>query len=111
MPPPNWADVGRPAGTSPTDDPVEIVGEAFVFAVLNNRRNVVDYLLDAGADIDGKGRIRTRPRCTSPSSSSDPTWSATCLIGAPQSPSRTPTTAPMPPAGPRRATTAARQRP
>ena len=51
---PNWADVGRPAGTSPTDDPVEIVGEAFVFAALNNRRNVVDYLLDAGADIDAR---------------------------------------------------------
>ena len=51
---PNWADVGRPAGTPPTDDPVEIVGEAFVFAVLNNRRNVVDYLLDAGADIDAR---------------------------------------------------------
>ena len=51
---PNWADVGRPAGTPPTDDPAEIVGEAFVFAALNNRRDVVDYLLDAGADIDAQ---------------------------------------------------------
>ena len=51
---PNWADVGRPAGTPPTDDPAEIVGEAFVFAALNNRRDVVDYLLDAGADIDAR---------------------------------------------------------
>lgn len=51
---PNWADVGRPAGVSPTDDPAEIVGEAFVFAALNNRRAVVDYLLDAGADIDSR---------------------------------------------------------
>ena len=51
---PNWADVGRPAGTPPTDDPVEIVGEAFVFAALNDRRDVVDYLLDAGADIDAR---------------------------------------------------------
>ena len=51
---PNWADVGRPAGTLPTDDPAEIVGEAFVFAALNNRRDVVDYLLDAGADIDAR---------------------------------------------------------
>ena len=51
---PNWADVGRPAGAPPTDDPAEIVGEAFVFAALNNRRAVVDYLLDAGADIDAR---------------------------------------------------------
>lgn len=49
---PNWADVGRPPGTPPSDDPAEIVGEAFVFAALNNRRRVVDYLLDAGVDID-----------------------------------------------------------
>jgi len=49
---PNWADVGRPPGNAPTDDPVEILGEAFVFAALNNRRSVVDYLLDAGVDID-----------------------------------------------------------
>ena len=46
--------MGRPAGAPPTDDPAEIVGEAFVFAALNNRRDVVDYLLDAGADIDSR---------------------------------------------------------
>ena len=51
---PNWADVGRPAGTPPTSDPAEIVGEALVFAALNNRRDVVGYLLDAGADIDAR---------------------------------------------------------
>ena len=51
---PNWADVGRPAGSPPADDPVEIVGEAFVFAAFNHRRDVVDYLLDAGADIDAR---------------------------------------------------------
>lgn len=51
---PDWADVGRPAGAPPTDDPAQIVGEAFVFAALNNRRDVVDYLLDAGADIDAR---------------------------------------------------------
>ena len=51
---PNWADVGRPGGASPTDDPAEIVGEALVFAALNNQRVVVDYLLDAGADIDAR---------------------------------------------------------
>ena len=51
---PNWADVGRLAGAPPTDDPGEIVGEALVFAAFNNRRDVVDYLLDTGADIDAR---------------------------------------------------------
>ena len=51
---PDWADVGRPAGAAPADDPAEIVGEALVFAALNDRRAVVDYLLDAGADIDAR---------------------------------------------------------
>ena len=51
---PDWADVGRPAGAPPTGDPAEIVGEALVFAALNDRRAVVDYLLDAGADIDAR---------------------------------------------------------
>ena len=49
---PNWADVGRPAGDPPADDPYEIVGEAFVFAALNNRHAVVDYLLDTGVHVD-----------------------------------------------------------
>ena len=51
---PNWTDVGRPAGAPPTGEPAEIVGEALVFAALNNRRGVVDYLLVAGADIDSR---------------------------------------------------------
>ena len=51
---PDWADVGRPAGRPPTDDPAEVVGEAFVFAAANDRGSVVDYLLDAGADIDAR---------------------------------------------------------
>lgn len=49
---PDWADVGRPPGETATGDPAEIVGEAFVFAALNDRREIVDYLLDAGVDID-----------------------------------------------------------
>lgn len=49
---PDWADVGRPAGEPTNDDPVQIVGEAFVFAALNDRREVVEYLLEAGIDID-----------------------------------------------------------
>ena len=49
---PDWADVGRPPGCPPTDDPAEIVGEAFVFAAANDRREVIVYLLDTGVDVD-----------------------------------------------------------
>lgn len=51
---PDWAAVGRPAGGRRTDDPAEIVGEAFVFAAANDRQPVVDYLLDTGADVDAR---------------------------------------------------------
>ncbi len=51
---PNWADVGRPPGELPTTDDLEIIEEAFVFAALNDRRGVVDYLLQAGVDIDSR---------------------------------------------------------
>lgn len=53
-PRPNWADVGRPAGAAPTDDPAEIIGEAFVFAAANGRIGVADHLLVAGADINAR---------------------------------------------------------
>ena len=56
---PNWADVGRAAGNPPTGDPAEIVGEAFVFAALNNRHAVVDYLLGTGVDIDARPYCNT----------------------------------------------------
>ena len=51
---PDWADVGRPAAGPLTDDPAEILGEAFVFAAANDRRDVVDYLLDCGVDVDAR---------------------------------------------------------
>jgi hypothetical protein len=51
---PDWADVGRPEGEPPTDDPAEIIGEALVFAAANGRREVADYLLGTGADIDSR---------------------------------------------------------
>ena len=41
---PEWA---------PTDDPQEILDEAFVYACLNGRREAADLLLDHGADING----------------------------------------------------------
>jgi ankyrin repeat protein len=51
---PNLADVGRPAGRPPTDDPSEILGEALVFAAANDRSEAVDLLLDVGVDIDAR---------------------------------------------------------
>ena len=51
---PNWADVGRPQGAPPTDDPAEILGEALVFAAANGRVPVVDYLLAVGVDVDSR---------------------------------------------------------
>jgi ankyrin repeat protein len=40
-----------PAWT-PSDDPQEILDEAFVYACLNGRREAVEFLLEKGADID-----------------------------------------------------------
>ena len=51
---PNFADVGRPAGAAPTDDPAEILGEALVFAAANGRTNTLDYLHGAGVNIDAR---------------------------------------------------------
>ena len=51
---PNWADVGRPAGERSTADVGEIIGEAFVLAALNDRRSVVEHLLQIGVDVDSR---------------------------------------------------------
>lgn len=51
---PDWADVGRPVGRPPTDDPAEVLDEAFVLAAANDRQEVVDYLLGAGVDVDAR---------------------------------------------------------
>lgn len=49
---PIWAHVGRPEAPAPSDEPSEILGEAFTFAAANDRREVVDHLLAAGVPID-----------------------------------------------------------
>jgi hypothetical protein len=56
---PNLADVGHPPGRAATDDPVEVIGEAVVFAGANNRMEVVDYVLAGGADIDARPYLNT----------------------------------------------------
>ena len=45
--------------TQPCSDRAEIVGEAFVFAAINNRRDVVDHLLDVGAVVDARPHRNT----------------------------------------------------
>ena len=56
---PDLADVGHPPGRARTDDPVEIVGEALVFAGANNRMDVVDHLLAGGADLNARPYLNT----------------------------------------------------
>ena len=51
---PDWADVGRPAGEAKSNDDGEIIGEAFVFAALNDRRGVVEHLLQIGVDVNAR---------------------------------------------------------
>jgi len=53
-PRPIWEDVGRPPGAPPTDDPAEVLGEAFVLAAANGRLAVADRLLAAGAGVDAR---------------------------------------------------------
>lgn len=49
-----WADVGHPPGPETTNDPGEIIGEAFVFAAANGRQEIVHYLLTSGVDINAR---------------------------------------------------------
>lgn len=56
---PNLADVGHRPGRAASDDPVEIIGEALVFAGANNRMDVVDYLVATGADLDARPYLNT----------------------------------------------------
>jgi hypothetical protein len=51
---PNPADVGGPPRVPPTDDPKEILGEALIYACLNNRADVVRDLLERGVDANAR---------------------------------------------------------
>lgn len=56
---PNLADIGHPPGPAPSDEPVEILGEALVFAGANNRPEVVDYFIACGMDINVRPYLNT----------------------------------------------------
>ncbi len=51
---PNPADVGGPVRVPPTDDPDEILGEALIYAGLNDRADVVRDLLERGVDANSR---------------------------------------------------------
>ncbi len=51
---PNWAAVGQPPAEPSSDDDAEVIGEAFVFAALNDRHSVASFLLDIGVDVDSR---------------------------------------------------------
>ena len=51
---PNLADIGWLEQVSRSDDPLEILDEAFVLACFNNRAEVAEFLLDRGARVNAK---------------------------------------------------------
>jgi hypothetical protein len=49
---PNLADVGWTPRLPPTDDPAEVLGEAFTLACYNGRIEAAQWLLEHGADVN-----------------------------------------------------------
>jgi Ankyrin repeats (3 copies) len=58
---PNLADVGWPPAPPPDDDRQTILDEALAFAAINGRDPAVDWLLDRGADVDGRPYLNVTP--------------------------------------------------
>jgi hypothetical protein len=58
---PNLSDVGWPPGAPPRDDPQEILDEALGHAAHNGRDEAVTWLLDHGADVDGRPYLDVTP--------------------------------------------------
>jgi hypothetical protein len=51
---PNPADIGGPVRVPPIEDPDEILGEALIYACLNDRAEVVRDLLERGVDANAR---------------------------------------------------------
>jgi ankyrin repeat protein len=58
---PNLADVGWPPAPPPEDDRRSILGEALAYAAINGRDAAIDWLLDQGADVDGRPYLNVTP--------------------------------------------------
>jgi ankyrin repeat protein len=58
---PNLADVGWPPAPPPDDGRQTILDEALAYAAINGRDAAIDWLLEHGADIDGRPYLNVTP--------------------------------------------------
>jgi ankyrin repeat protein len=58
---PNLSDIGWPPAPPPDDDRQTILDEALGYAAINGRDAAIDWLLDQGADVDGRPYLNVTP--------------------------------------------------
>ena len=58
---PNLADVGWPPGLPPDDDRQTILDEALAYGAINGRDGAITWLLEKGADLDGRPYLNVTP--------------------------------------------------
>jgi Ankyrin repeats (3 copies) len=58
---PNLSDVGWPPAPPPGDDRQTILDEALAYAAINGRDAAIDWLLDHGAEVDGRPYLNVTP--------------------------------------------------
>jgi hypothetical protein len=58
---PNPSDVGWPPAPPPDDDRQTILDEALAYAAINGRDGAIDWLLNHGADVDGRPYLNVTP--------------------------------------------------
>ncbi len=58
---PNLSDVGWPPAPPPDDDRQTVLDEALAYAAINGRDDAIDWLLDHGADVDGRPYLNVTP--------------------------------------------------
>jgi ankyrin repeat protein len=58
---PNLSDIGWPPAPPPDDDRQTILDEALAYAAINGRDAAIDWLLDHGADVDGRPYLNVTP--------------------------------------------------
>jgi ankyrin repeat protein len=58
---PNLSDVGWPPAPPPEDDRQTILDEALAYAAINGRDEAIDWLLDHGAEVDGRPYLNVTP--------------------------------------------------
>ncbi|MBV9424074.1 MAG: ankyrin repeat domain-containing protein [Solirubrobacterales bacterium] len=58
---PNLSDVGWPPAPPQDDDRQAILDEALAYAAINGRDHAIEWLLDRGADVDGRPYLNVTP--------------------------------------------------